>query len=369
MSKILIIEDEELVREGIVLILTINGFTVFQAENGKIGVQTALKEIPDLIISDIMMPELDGYEVLKAIRANEATSTIPILFLSAKADQSDIRHGMNLGADDYLTKPFQLEELLQAVKVRLERSTTEKAKTQEKIDTLRTNLSFALPHELLTPLIGILGLSKILGESWSEFTQDDAVQMLNEIHQSGQRLHRLIQNFLLFSRLEMLQRDPVALKQFAAASSYSAADIIEATSRTVADRFNRNKDLVLEIVDAPIKIASEHFAKIVEELTDNACKFSENNSTILLRANVVNDTQYSVIVEDKGRGMTDDEIRQIGGYMQFGRQEHEQQGAGLGLAISKKITEFCHGNLTVESTPEVGTKCILTLMLDMSLYE
>lgn len=368
MNKILVIEDEELVREGIVLILSVNGFDVFQAENGRIGVELALKEIPDLIISDIMMPELDGYGVIEAVRSHEETSGIPFLFLSAKADQSDIRQGMNLGADDYLTKPFQLEELLKAVRVRLQRSTSEKAKTQEKINTLRTNLSFALPHELLTPLNGILGLSKLLKECYSDFTQEDACEMLEEIHISGQRLHRLVQNFLLFSRLEILSRDPSASEQFTSSSSHSAVDIIETSATSVASRFNRIKDLQLLLEDAPVIIAPEHLSKIVEELSDNAFKFSRNNMPVVIRT-WIDGPQFYIAISDKGRGMSPEEIRQIGGYMQFGRQEHEQQGAGLGLAISKKIAHFCNGALNINADPDTGTTCTVQLAIDASLLD
>lgn len=368
MNKVLVIEDEELVREGIVLILSVNGFDVSQAENGRIGVELALQEIPDLIISDIMMPELDGYGVLTAVRKHEETSGIPFLFLSAKADQSDIRQGMNLGADDYLTKPFQLEELLKAVRVRLERSTTEKAKTQEKINTLRTNLSFALPHELLTPLNGILGLSKLLKESYNDFTQEDACEMLEEIHLSGQRLHRLVQNFLLFSRLEILSRDPSASEQFTSSSSHSAVDIIETSASSVASRFNRTNDLQLLLEDAPVIIAPEHLSKIVEELSDNAFKFSHNGKPVVIRS-WIEGPKYVITIADQGRGMTAEEIRQIGGYMQFGRQEHEQQGAGLGLAISKKIAQFCNGTLNINAEQDNSTICTVQLAVDTSLLD
>ncbi|GAB1430769.1 response regulator [Ignavibacteria bacterium] len=368
MNKILVIEDEDLIREGIVLILTVNGYEVFEAENGRIGTAVALKEIPDLIISDIMMPEMNGFAVLKTVRANPETSTVPFLFLSAKADQTDIRQGMNLGADDYLTKPFQLDELLKAVRVRLDRSTAEKAKTQEKIDTLRANLSFALPHELLTPLNGILGLSKMLKESWAEFSQEDATEMLDEIHLSGRRLYRLVQNFLLFSRLELLARDPAALKQFTNSSTHSAADIIETMANSVASSYGRSADMKIMLNDAAVKIAPEHLSKIIEELTDNAFKFSESGTHISIISRT--DGQNFIIeISGGGRGMSPEEIRQIGGYMQFGRQEHEQQGSGLGLAISKKIVDFCRGTLAIEPLPGGGIACIARLAIDHSLAE
>lgn len=119
MKKILVIEDEELVRNNIVEILDTVDFRVIGASNGGIGVQLAEEHLPDLILCDVMMPELDGYGVLAALRSNPVTATIPFIFLTAKGDKTDIRQGMNLGADDYLTKPFRRKELLGAIEARL----------------------------------------------------------------------------------------------------------------------------------------------------------------------------------------------------------------------------------------------------------
>lgn len=118
-KKILIIEDHDAIRENIVEILEMAKYTVFEADNGKIGVEMALKHIPDIILCDIMMPELDGYGVLYMLHKYTETSTIPFIFLTAKADHNDLRKGMEMGADDYLTKPFDDIELLNAIDVRL----------------------------------------------------------------------------------------------------------------------------------------------------------------------------------------------------------------------------------------------------------
>ncbi|HEY9706079.1 MAG TPA: response regulator [Allocoleopsis sp.] len=115
MKKILVIEDEAPLRQDILEILECLDFHGLEAQNGKIGVQLAQQDTPDLIICDIMMPELDGYGVLKTLRDHPDTATIPFIFLSAKADKADIRKGLNLGADDYLTKPFTINELEESI--------------------------------------------------------------------------------------------------------------------------------------------------------------------------------------------------------------------------------------------------------------
>jgi DNA-binding response OmpR family regulator len=122
MKKILLIEDNLEVRENTEEILSLANYNVLTAPNGKIGVELAQHEKPDLIICDIMMPELDGYGVLHILSKNEETARIPFIFLTAKTEKSDVRKGMSLGADDYLTKPFDDTDLLNAIEVRLKKS-------------------------------------------------------------------------------------------------------------------------------------------------------------------------------------------------------------------------------------------------------
>jgi CheY-like chemotaxis protein len=128
MSKILVIEDEDLIRDNIVELLEAEDFEVFNAENGKIGVKLAFQHQPDLILCDVMMPELDGYGVLTALQKNPTTATIPFIFLTAKADLVDLRKGMQQGADDYITKPCTATELLKSIVIRLEKHATLKAR-------------------------------------------------------------------------------------------------------------------------------------------------------------------------------------------------------------------------------------------------
>src|SRR6185295_17136866 len=122
MKKILLIEDNPEVRENTTEILELAGYTVATAPNGKVGVELVQKEKPDLIICDIMMPELDGYGVLHILNKKDETASIPFIFLTAKTEKIDIRKGMNLGADDYLTKPFDDTDLLNAIEARLRKS-------------------------------------------------------------------------------------------------------------------------------------------------------------------------------------------------------------------------------------------------------
>lgn len=121
MKKILVIEDETQTREMFLRCLSFEGFFALAAENGSVGIQLAQSHIPDLIVCDIMMPDLDGYSVLSVLHQDPATAAIPFIFLTAKVTMADLRHGMELGADDYLTKPCTIEQFLSAINTRLER--------------------------------------------------------------------------------------------------------------------------------------------------------------------------------------------------------------------------------------------------------
>lgn len=121
MKRILIIEDDQFIRENVSEVLELSGYQVFSAVNGKEGLDLAFEIIPDLIICDIMMPIMDGYEVRKNLVENKKTKIIPFLFLTAKAELKELRHGMSLGADDYITKPFEIKDLLNSVQLRFEK--------------------------------------------------------------------------------------------------------------------------------------------------------------------------------------------------------------------------------------------------------
>ncbi len=155
MKKILIIEDQPQMRRNLATILEMEGFEVSLAEDGNAGVARARESKPDLIICDVMMPELDGYGVLRALRSEKATATIPFIFLTAKGEKIDQRTGMNLGADDYLTKPVARIDLLASVKVRLERRDAHEAELESAKSSAGFNPNFESPKPLeslgLTP--------------------------------------------------------------------------------------------------------------------------------------------------------------------------------------------------------------------------
>jgi len=191
MSKILIIEDEKNIRETIKEILELNDYDIATAENGLIGVAKALQFKPDLIVCDVMMPEMDGFETLKNIRSINEISNTPFIFLTAKTEKRDFREGMNSGADDFLNKPFNTQELLKVIELRITKFKQAREEYSEEINNLKgevenlqnsiNKLSYNNSHVLRAPLLKILGLiNYLIEESESSNYNSGALAMLKE---------------------------------------------------------------------------------------------------------------------------------------------------------------------------------------------
>lgn len=148
MKKVVVIEDDTVLRENIAELLELSGYEVTTAPNGKIGMQTIIQTLPHIIVCDIMMPELDGYGVLEALTKNEATKYIPFIFLSAKTERQDVRRGMDLGADDYITKPFSEEELISAIESRIAKAAILHDERQKQLPTTTDENELRTLHDL-----------------------------------------------------------------------------------------------------------------------------------------------------------------------------------------------------------------------------
>jgi len=359
-AKILVIEDEESIRENILDLLEAENFEGIGAINGQVGIKLANEQIPDLILCDMMMPEVDGHGVLKALRSEPLTATIPFIFLTAKADKSDIRTGMELGADDYITKPCTPQELLKAIAIRLEKQKTISRQSQKTLDELRTNISMSLPHELRTPLNAIMGFSELILSEYQVLEESDMLEMIGQIQTSGHRLYRLIQNFLLYAELEIAATNPELLKEMRNSEFSCVKSLLTQKARQQAKHANRVDDLQLNLHDSSVAIDSVRLAKIVEELLDNAFKFSLEGTPVLLSTLVENQT-FILSVKDQGRGMTADQIAQLEAYRQFDRKLYQQAGLGLGLAIVQRLAELHGGKFKIESLPQQETIVCVSL--------
>ncbi len=301
MKRILIIEDGPSIRETVLDLLEVEGFNVVGAENGKAGLELVQERSPDLILCDVVMPDLDGYGVLKALRRNPMTATIPFIFLTAKGMKEDIRQGMGLGADDYLIKPFSAEDLLRAITSRLERHQILVDKSQKQLENLRSNIALSLPHELRTPLNGILGLAELLRDDYSQIERQEILEIAEGIHTAAERLHRLVQNYLLYVELELTMIDGDRIQSLRTARTYYPKALIAKVATHVAMQVGRQSDLHLDLQNTMVHISDLKLSKVVEELTQNAFKFSKAGTPVTLTSVVTNQI-LTLSVKDRGEG-------------------------------------------------------------------
>lgn len=353
-KKIVIIDDDETTLRTIERILETYNYVTFGASNGREGLDLIIRTQPDIVLCDVMMPVMSGYEVLLELRNHAATATIPVLLLSAERDPAEIRRGMRLGADDYLTKPFSTEDLLRCIEVRIMQREKIVQQSSQQLEQLRRSIAMRLPHEFRTPLSSIIVFGELLASDYDKLTHEQAMEMISTIVSSGHRLSALVENFIYLARLEIMAgqsgiRDELSSFLLPGCDSIMA----EAAKHQVAMYGNLHR-LDILLASVTLSISDAYLRKIISELVSNACKFSMPKTRITLRGEV-RGSFYVLTVSDEGRGMKLEQISNIGAYIQFDRDRHEQQGQGLGLEITKRLAELHGGSFTISSTPDVGT--------------
>ncbi len=341
MKKIFLVEDEQDLRDNIETLLQLRGFKVTSAGDGLEALKKLETYLPDLIISDIMMPYLDGYELFKRVKQNNKTKFIPFLFLTAKSDLSSIRQGMSLGVDDYITKPFVSEELINAINIRLQKSEI----INDQIDEIKKSISAYVPHELRTPLVAILGYSQILLSDIDSLDKEEIKQMAERINYGGKRLYNRIEKFIQLTDLEIINTYPDD-------GSQPCCDVNEEEVKSVIieNLITRDRlgNIDIELEPAQIRMQERIFKIIIKELLENAVKFSEPYTPVTVKGKL--EKNYFVLeILDRGIGMEKQEIASIGAFKQFNRQTLQKEGNGLGLFFVTKSVENAGGIFNIDS--------------------
>jgi signal transduction histidine kinase len=234
-------------------------------------------------------------------------------------------------------------------------------RTEQKLNTLREQILLSLPHELRTPLTSIMGYSELLMDNEDSLPPDEIVQIGTSIYRSALRLHRLVENYLIYVQINLISQNPAILERLLVSGTAEPHILIAAQASQIAQRHNRENDLYLELDEIPqVMILDEYLGKVVEELVDNAFKFSSPGTPVYVRMLHYN-TCCLLEIEDQGRGMSDEQIAAIGAYMQFDRKHYEQQGGGFGLIIAKRLVELHQGQFTVASAAHKGTTVRIVL--------
>lgn len=359
-QHILIIDDEEMYRSVITMTLESMGYHVAEAVNGLEGWEAIAKKIPDLILCDVNMPVMNGYALLSKLKEVPEYAGIPFLFLTGNTEKTDVRKGMDLGADDYITKPFTADELISAVKTRLHKKHSVEKFYEHRFDDIKTSIVSSLPHEFRTPLNSILGYSQVLQEE-TDLSGDEVKAVGGLIHKSGERLRHLLENIVLFGQIQLWMNDRQKIADMRSEHVTTLTEDLQRSAGTVMARYHRAGDVRISAIDSIVHMSSVHLSKVFEEIIDNAVKFSDGGTAVTVSI-AVHDTGIAVTVRDEGRGMTPENIAAVSAFQQFQRKFYEQQGAGLGLVIAKMLVELYGGTFAIESNGKRGTTVRFSLI-------
>lgn len=343
-KKILIVDDDPNLREDLKDVLEMCDYEVSSAENGEEGLKAVEINNPDLIISDIAMPVMDGYEFLSELQKNVQHASIPFLFVTAKGQYSELRKGMSLGADDYIFKPYDLNDLLRTIETRLGKVENNTKDLTMRFESVINNIRKSIPHEIRTPITGIMNQAERLlrKNPDNELISDSVLEILSD----AKRLNRLFENYIFLTNLELIKEEE--LNEIKSKKTYLPNSIINHICKYKFENKNRNFDIKLfEDLDE-LPIHETHFTKMIYELVDNSIKFSEEDSTITVNSMITPDN-FKFSISNYGRTLTDEEIKQIGEYVQFNRDTYEQKGLGLGLSIVKKVLNLYDGDLIINN--------------------
>lgn len=355
-NKILLVDDEVNLRDTIAELLMYENYTVKLASNGQDALDILDHWIPDLIISDIMMPIMDGNDFHDIIKENANLSSIPFIFITAMNEENQMRKYLTKGADDFLAKPFKIKDLIEIVKNKIDRF--------NKIKNAHSNIYIGekkhFSHEINTPLHGILGAVNLLMEN-DDFNKEDLLLFYESIKISGERLNKTMQNVMLFQSIKNNSL------QFNTNDSSSILNSFFAAQTKLLEIYPDHEDRIhFEIDKADLKINKSHLELVLFELIDNALKFSPIDSKINITGAPFNDALYSLTIADQGIGFSEEQLEQIGPAQQFDREKYEQQGLGLGLYLSKFIIKNYDGLFNINSTVNVGTSINILLPLTAS---
>jgi len=354
MNTVLIIEDDQPSLAMYDLALQSAGYKTLTAIDGEKGLELAKAHLPDVILCDINLPSRNGWKILQSIRGDNSLATTQFIFMTGNTQANSNRSGMEQGADDFLEKPFGADDLVHCVEARLKRAGLNSKVSDEAFAQLRQTLRSNLPHELFTPLAGIIGLTDILLESHDDFTPEQCLNYMREVNASAIRLHRTLRNYLFAlnldhqNEMETLHPPPLDAERIEIALSEGI--------QAAAKRHQRTRDLKINLVPTSFKAFITDLSIMIEELVDNACAYSSAGTPIEITLT----KDHIFIVQDHGRGLSETELDKIGAFQQFNRDIHEQQGLGLGLFLVHKMARRGDINVQIKSEPGRGTKVSLS---------
>ena len=350
MSETILIVDDNLDNVNLLnKILQKSGYRTLKGYNGEEAVKLARRESPDLILLDIMMPIMDGFTACKIIKQDESTKHIPILMLTAKQEVDDKVKGLEIGADDYITKPFHLRELLARIKSKLKLTHEHRQTVTRERHKALDQMVEGIEHEIRNPVVSIGGFARRILDGLPE--DDRKKEYAKVILKETERLERMV-------------KESVALYGFSAGRKekidiHSLIDAALAQSATLQERqmaiIERDYDRTLP----PLPLDYDNMLIAFIQIINNGLEALDNGGTLTIHTSFDGSSNFLIEISDNGRGIEARNLERIFDPFFTGKMS----GAGMGLPLTRKIIDHHHGTISVESQPGQGTRVAVTLPL------
>lgn len=326
------------------------------ASDGEFAIEAAKAQKPDLILLDIMMPGIDGFEVCKRLKDNQETKDIPILFLTAKNNIEDILKGYEYGAVDYVTKPFNPQELLARVQTHLELkfSREQSLKLNEKLKSIilsRDKLLSIIAHDLRAPFNTLIGFSNILSDEVDTLTDEEIKHFINIIKETSNNTYKLLDNLLSWTRL---QQGKITIEK----TLFNLNEIVQNVCNLLSSTaLAKNVNITNEVDPSICMVADENIlTTVIRNLISNSIKFTSSDDHIYINAKKEEDS-ILISIKDTGVGISENVKEKIftidGNTSTIGTAS--EQGSGLGLVLCKELVDLHNGKIWFASVEHIGT--------------
>lgn len=356
-NSVLIVDDNPLIRSVLQNILLHENFEVSVAANGLSALSLLESKNCDIILCDVMMPEMDGYQLLNAVRSQKNLEMIPFIFLTGLDSEAETDKGLRSECDAYLTKPFDPQKLLATLRGRIDRSQSLKKVSEAQKEQFRRRVLQTVSHEFRTPLVAVSTGSEMLIEQLKDGQNIDLSEtkkLLEAIYRGGQRLEKLVADFMILQQIELGMAATTQARNARACKVASSVQMAVDGMLSVADENQVDLRIDGEMPSDQVKVCEMQLVESIKRLIDNGIKFSMAPNKVLVRVKKHHD-EVVISVIDSGPGFNPAQIKDsVGAFSQIDRDRLEQQGGGLGLAIADKLVSLNNGHLSFDLTDEAG---------------
>lgn len=387
-ASILIVDDTIYNIQLLSLMLIRQGYKVYQATSGLEALDKVKEQLPDIILLDIRMPDINGYEVCTRLKSNPITKDIPIIFISSIEEPSEKVEAFSVGGVDYISKPFQLIEVLARIETHLRLCSLQKKlqeqneqlqlsaevlsrslKHERELSQMKTDFISVVSHEFRTPLTTIQSASELL--EYYEWTKEEKVEQLHQIQSEVKHMTALMEDVLFLSRSNT-NKAKLNLTKFDLLSFIS--QLLRQMQRTFAQEYTLNSSIYISSSNTSIenlhfqndlptlivKMDEKLLRQILTNLLTNAIKYSPQNKIVDFQLTVEQD-QVVFVISDHGIGIPDEDLEHLFGAFHRGKNVGILPGTGLGLSIVKNCIDIHDGSISVESQLDIGTKFTVVL--------